>query len=116
VSASEAADHSRADSRHKRGEADWRGKSFAVANVTRLCLDFEHAMSRSYPAVYIGFIFLYEITISRPPRSLSNLYAERTYLFALNSGASFMLDVTLVALGIGFFVVAILYTSACNRL
>ena len=61
-------------------------------------------------------IFLYKITISRPPRALSNLYAERTYLFVLNSGDRFMLDVALVALGIGFFVAAILYTSACNRL
>ncbi len=34
----------------------------------------------------------------------------------LNSGDRFMLDVALVALGIGFFVAAILYTSACNRL
>jgi hypothetical protein len=27
-----------------------------------------------------------------------------------------MLDVALAALGIGFFVVAVLYTSACNHL
>jgi hypothetical protein len=50
------------------------------------------------------------------PRTVSNLYAERTYIPALNSGDRNMFDVALVALGIGFFVVAILYTSACNHL
>jgi hypothetical protein len=39
-----------------------------------------------------------------------------TYTPRLNSGDRFMLDMGLVGLGIGFFVLAILYTTACNSL
>ena len=49
-------------------------------------------------------------------RRVSNLYAGRTYLAARGSGDRFMFDLILVALGVAFFAVSILYTIACNRL
>jgi hypothetical protein len=59
---------------------------------------------------------LYEIYIYVHPRTVSHLYAERPYLLDLNSGDAFMFDAAMIALGVGFFVAAVLYTAACNNL
>jgi len=60
--------------------------------------------------------YSYEIFICAHPRPVSNLYADMPYQRGWTSGDSFMLDLTMVVLGVGFFVVSILYTTACNRL
>lgn len=59
---------------------------------------------------------LYEIYISAHRRPVSNLYAGRLYLAVRSCGDRYVLDLILVALGVAFFAVSILYTIACNRL
>jgi len=58
----------------------------------------------------------YEIYIFVHLRTVSNLYADMPYQRGRTSGDSFMLDLAMVGLGVGFFVVSILYTTACNHL
>ena len=49
-------------------------------------------------------------------RTVSNLYADRAYQIGWTYGDPFMLDLVMVALGVGFFAVSILYAIACNHL
>lgn len=58
----------------------------------------------------------YEIYIFVHPRTVSNLYADRPYQIGWTNGDPFMLDLVMVALGLGFFAVSILYAIACNHL
>ncbi len=57
---------------------------------------------------------IYDIYTSRPLRRHSNLYRPRTILRAATEDD--MLDLAMIALGIGFFAVSVLYVRACNRM